>query len=136
MINDELTGTLVLVHPEPEFDPAGRRNELGIVVNCDLDSDNISVGFQDNTRCLFTSDALLVLLPDEDIHRKLAGLDHHAPWENIKSLTQIDLVLRYGTGDKHFKALELARDNQSVHSLCLQSLADSLGMNRGRGFEY
>ena len=136
MINNELTGTLVLVHPELEFDPAGKRNEIGIVVNADLDTDSVLVGFQDNTRGLFTSDALLVLLPGEDIHRNLAQTDHHDPWENIRSLTQIDLVLRYGTGDKHFKALELARDNQDVHSVCLETLANSLDRNRGHGFEY
>lgn len=136
MINDDLTGTLVLVHPELEFDPAGRRNEIGIVVNTDLESDNVLVGFPDNTRDVFSSDALLVLLPDEEIHRNLAQIDLPAPWEDIKALTQIDLILRYGTGDKHFKALELARDHKNVQSLCLQTLESSLDINRGRGFEY
>lgn len=135
MITDELTGTLVLIHPELEFDPAGRRNEIGIIVNSDLDNDHILVSFQDNTYDLFTSDALLLLLPDEDIHRNLAEMDHHSPWEDIKSLTQIDLVLRYGTGDKHFKALELARNNKNVQSLCLQTLENKLDINRGRGYE-
>lgn len=135
MITDELTGTLVLIHPELEFDPTGRRNEIGIIVNSDLDNDHILVSFQDNTYDLFTSDALLLLLPDEDIHRNLAKMDHHSPWEDIKSLTQIDLVLRYGTGDKHFKALELTRDNKNVQSLCLQTLENKLDINRARGYE-
>jgi len=135
MITDELTGTLVLVHPELEFDPAGRRNEIGIIVNSDITNDNILVSFQDNTYDLFASDALLLLLPAEDIHRNLAGMDIRAPWEDIKALTQIDLVLRYGTGDKHFKALELARANKNVQSLCLQIMEHSLDINRGHGYE-
>lgn len=136
MINDELRGTLVLVHPELEFDPSERRNEIGIIVNADLDNDSVLVGFQDNTDDLFTADALLILLPDEDIHRTVAGMDPHSSWENIKALTQIDLVLRYGTGDKHFKALELARDNGNMQALCMQTLANRRNMNRERGYDY
>ncbi len=133
--HDDLTGTLVLVHPELEYDPAGRKNEIGIIVNSDLADDNMLVSFQDNEYASFTSDALLVLLPDEQIHQNLADLAYETSFPDLKALTMIDLFLRYGSGDTHFKALELARDNKNIQHLCLLSLEDRLELNRGRGYE-
>ena len=135
MINGELTGTLVLIHPELGHDPAGRRNEIGIIVNSDLENDNILVSFQDNEHDLFTSDALLVLLPDDDIHRNLSNMGADAAWADIKALTQIDLILRYGSGDKHFKAMELARDNINIQSLCLDTLQNQINLHISQGPE-
>jgi hypothetical protein len=124
MINEELRGTLVLVHPELEYDPDGRKNEIGIIVNSDLENDNVLVSFQDNEYDLFTSDALLVLLPAEHIHQNLADLAYETSFPDLKALTQMDLFLRYGSGDTHFKALEIARDNKKIQPLCLESLTD------------
>ena len=135
MINEELRGTLVVVHSELEHDPAGRKNEIGIIVNSDLADDNMLVSFQDNEYASFTSDALLVLLPDEQIHKNLADLAYETSFPDLKALTMIDLFLRYGSGDTHFKALELARDNKNIQPLCLLSLEDRLELNRGRGYE-
>jgi hypothetical protein len=135
MISEKLSGTLVLVHPELTHDPAGRQNEIGIIVNSDLINDNILVGFQDNERALFAADALLVLLPDEDIHRNLSEMSYGAAWDKIKSLTQVDLFLRYGSGDKQLKALEVARDNKNIRHLSLQTLEASLELRLGRGYD-
>lgn len=135
MTSDELTGTLALIHPEIKHDPAGRQNEIGIIVNSDLANDNILVGFQDNERTLFAADALMVLLPDEEIHRNLSQMSYGAAWEDIKSLTQVDLFLRYGSGGKQFRALEVARDNQNIRHLSLQTLEASLELKLGRSYD-
>ena len=124
--HDELTGTLVLVHPELEHDPAGRQNEIGIIVNSDLADDDILISFQDNEYASFTSDALLVLLPAEQIHQNLAELAYEVAFPDLKALTQIDLFLRYGSENKQFDALELARNNKNIQPLCLESLADQI----------
>ena len=124
MINEGLRGTLVLVHPELEYDPDERKNEIGIIVNSDLENDDVLVSFQDNEYDLFTSDALLVFLPAEQIHQNLADLAYETSFPDLKALTQIDLFLRYGSGDTQFKALEMARDNKKIQPLCLESLAD------------
>ena len=129
MINEELRGTLVVVHSELEHDPAGRKNEIGIIVNSDLADDAILVSFQDNEYASFTSDALLVLLPVDQIHQNLSELAYEVAFPDLKSLTQIDLFLRYGSGDTHFKALEVARSNKNIHPLCLESLADQIRRN-------
>ena len=127
--HDELAGTLVLVHPELAHDPAGRQNEIGILVKSDLADDNMLISFQDNEYAAFTSDALLVLLPDEQIHQNLADLAYETSFPDLKALTQIDLFLRYGSGDKHFTALEMARDNKNIQPLCLESLSELINRN-------
>src|ERR1022692_3213405 len=121
-MNDELTGKLVLVHPGLTHDPAGRQNEIGIIVNSDLADDAILVSFQDNEYASFTSDALLVLLPAEQIHQNLADMAYETSFPDLKALTQIDLFLRYGSGDKHFKVLEMARENKNIQPFCLDTL--------------
>lgn len=121
-MNNELNGKLVLVHPGLTHDPAGRQNEIGIIVNSDLAADDFIVSFRDNEYDLFTSGALLVLLPDEQIQQNLMDMAYEASFPDLKALTYIDLILRYGPGDKHFKALKMARDNKNIQPFCLDTL--------------
>ena len=134
-MNDELTGKLVLVHPGLTHDPAGRQNEIGIIVNSDLADDNILVSFQDNGYASFSSDALLVLLPDEQIHQNLVDMAYEAAFRDLKALTHIDLFLRYGSGDKHFKALEMARDNKNIQPFCLDTLENVIAIKQAQNPE-
>ena len=131
-MNDELTGKLVLVHPGLTHDPAGRQNEIGIIVNSDLADDAILVSFQDNEYASFTSDALLVLLPAEQIHQNLADMAYETSFPDLKALTQIDLLLRYGSGDTHFKALEMARDNKKIQPFCLDTLENVIAIKQAQ----
>jgi len=134
-MNDELNGKLVLVHPGLTHDPAGRQNEIGIIVNSDLADDNILVSFQDNGYASFSSDALLVLLPDEQIHQNLVDMAYEAAFRDLKALTHIDLFLRYGSGDKHFKALEMARDNKNIQPFCLDTLENVIAIKQAQNPE-
>ena len=131
-MNDELNGKLVLVHPGLTHDPAGRQNEIGIIVNSDLVADDVIVSFQDNEYASFTSDALLLLVPDEQIHQNLADLAYETSFPDLKALTQIDLFLRYGSGDKHFKALEMARDNKNIQPFCLDTLENVIAIKQAQ----
>jgi len=131
-MNDELKGKLVLVHPGLTHDPAGRQNEIGIIVNSDLAIDDVIVSFEDNEYASFTSDALLVLLPDEQIHQNLADMAYEASFRDLKALTHIDLFLRYGPGDKHFKAMEMARDNKNIQPFCLDTLENVIAIKQAR----
>jgi len=135
MMNEQLAGTLVLVHPELPDDPAGRQNAIGSIAHTDLLNDDVFVSFRDGVKALYAPDALLVFLPGEDIHRNLAQMGFDTAWDNIKSLTQIDLFLRYGSAERHIKAMELARDHKNIQALCLQTLENSLEINRGIGYE-
>jgi hypothetical protein len=134
-MNDERNGKLVLVHPGLTHDPAGRQNEIGIIVNSDLAADDFIVSFQDNEYALFTSGSLLVLLPDEQIQQNLLGMAYKASFPDLKALTHIDLILRYGPRDKHFKALKMARDNKNIQPFCLDTLENVIAIKQAQNLE-
>jgi hypothetical protein len=124
-MNDELKGTFVLVHSELTDDPAGKQNSIGMITDTDLVNDDIFVSF-DGAPALYEPDALLVLMPMEQVHQNLADMAYDMAFPDIKALTQIDLFLRYGAKARQFDALEIARNNKNIQVLCLESLADQI----------
>lgn len=124
-MNDELKGTPVLVNPELNNDPIGMQGKVGFISRADLMNDDIFVSFADKIG-LYSSDALLVLLPVEEIHRNLAEMAYETPFRELKALTQIDLFLRYGGEAKTMNALEIAVQNRSIQYYCLDSLQNQL----------
>src|ERR1700733_3416088 len=82
---DELTGTLVLVHPDLTKDPAGRPGEVGIITGLDQYGDNAYVSFGKSGQLMYGLDALLVPRIPAEIqetlsreHSKLSVADHTA----------------------------------------------------------
>lgn len=57
---DDLTGTLVLVHPELTEDPVNKQGQMGMIMFAETEKDDIYVTFGKNERALYSSDALLV----------------------------------------------------------------------------
>ena len=119
--DDKLRGVVALVHPDLECDPLNKRNQIGVISEADIDLDNIYVDFVDKVG-LFSADALLVLLPPEDIHQNLADMAYEAPFDELKALTQIDHFLRYGDVNARFKAMSIARDIPAIQPLCVEIL--------------
>lgn len=124
-MNDELKGTIVLIHPDLPNDPANRQNQIGRISHADLMNDDIFVNFE-GEQALYASDALLVLRSNEEIHQNLADMAYETPFRTLKALTQIDLFLRYGGEKKDMKAMEIARLNPDVQHHCLETLAGQL----------
>jgi hypothetical protein len=125
MINDDLKGTFVLAHPELLHDPAAKQNKIGIITQTDLANEDVFVSFGDEP-ALYEPEALLVLMPMDQVHRNLAELAYDVAFPDLKALTQIDLFLRYGSETKQHDALELARDHKKIQPLCLESLANQI----------
>ena len=123
--DDKLRGVVALVHPDLECDPLNKRNQIGVISEADIDLDNIYVDFVDKVG-LFSSDALLVLLPPADIHQNLADIAYEASFPDLKALTQTDLFLRYGDVNARFKAMSIARDNPAIQPLCLETLNNQI----------
>jgi len=124
-MTDDLKGTPVLVHPELSYDPACRQNQVGIIRAADLMNDDVFVSFNSEL-ALYSTDALLALLPAEEIHQHLADMAHETPFSELQPLTQIDLFLRYGSPGKELTAMHLARDNPAIRPLCLDTLQNQL----------
>ena len=123
--DDKLRGVVALVHPDLECDPLNKRNQIGVISEADIDLDNIYVDFVDKVG-LFSADALLVLLPPEDIHQNLADMAYEASFDELKALTQIDLFLRYGDVNARFKGMAIARDNPAIQPLCVETLNNQI----------
>lgn len=124
-MNAELKNTVILVHPDLQHDPVNRQNQVGMISDADLMNDDIFVTF-DGTQGLYASDALLVLRSSEEIHQNLADMAYETPFRTLKALTQIDLFLRYGGGNKEKMAMEIARLNPDIQHHCLETLAKQI----------
>jgi len=133
-MSDDLQGTPVLVHPDLPHDPARKQNEIGLIRIANVFCDEFLVGFADEKKGLYAADALLVLLPAEEIHQNLADLAYETPFAELKALTQIDLFLRYGSESKKLAAMQLARDNPAVRLLCLDTLQNQIIKNIDQKF--
>jgi hypothetical protein len=125
MMTEDLKGTLVLVHPELAHDPAGKQNQIGIISYTDLVNDDVFVSFGYET-ALYATDALLMLLPQLEIYQYTNEMAFELALPDLKTLTQIELLLRYGTAITHETALQLARDNKNIQPFCLDTLQNQL----------
>ncbi|WDF80760.1 hypothetical protein PQ469_12155 [Mucilaginibacter sp. KACC 22773] len=129
-INTELTGGLVLVHPALEHDPAGKQNTIGVIRFADMADDGFYVAFSDHTTALYASDALFVLKSVDEIHHLLVDHGDRLAFPELKALTQLDLTIRYGDGDKLRNALQLAVNNPDIQPLCLDLLKDVIQLQQ------
>ena len=131
-VNADLANRFVLVHPNLEHDPAGKQNEMGMIISADIAKDDFYVSFQDNTSGLYASDALFLLKPVDEIHQLL--VDHGAllSFPDLKAFTHLDLTLRYGTGDKEWNALRIAADNPNIQPFSLDLLKETLFLNQAQ----
>jgi len=127
--DDKLRGVVALVHPDLECDPLNKRNQIGVISEADIDLDNIYVDFVDKVG-LFSADALLVLLPPDEIHQNLADMAYEVAFPDLKALTQIDLFLKYGDVNARFKAMAIARDNPAIQPLCVEILNNQISRDR------
>ena len=119
--NDKLRGVVALVHPDLECDPLNKRNQIGVICEANIDLDDIYVDFVDKVG-LFSADALLVLLPPEEIHQNLADMAYDIAFPDLKALTQIDLFLRCGDVNSRLNAMDIASDNPAIQPLCVEFL--------------
>jgi hypothetical protein len=124
-MTEDLKGTPVLVHPELAHDPAGKQNQIGIISHTDLVNDYVFVSFGYET-ALYATDALLMLLPQLEIYQYTNEMAFELALPDLKTLTQIELLLRYGTAITHETALQLARDNKNIQPFCLDTLQNQL----------
>jgi hypothetical protein len=124
-MTEDLKGTPVLVHPELAHDPAGKQNQIGIISHTDLVNDYVFVSFGYET-ALYATDALLMLLPQLEIYQYTNEMAFELALPDLKALTQIELLLRYGTAITHETALQLARDNKNIQPFCLDTLQNQL----------
>jgi len=125
---DELTGTLVLVHPELTDDPAGRQGQIGIITGADLENDDVFVSFGKGEQALYSTDALLVFKQPDVIYDLLMNDARKASQADFKALFQVNLMQQHGLTPLVRKAMEFVKDNKVVREFSMDTLENQLEM--------
>lgn len=123
--NDKLRGVVVFVHPELQCDPLGKRNQVGVICEADIDLDNIYVDFRDKVG-LFSADALFTFLPSDQIQDNLVNLLQDKTFGEFKALRSVALLVRYGDVTEKIKAMQTARDFPAIQPMCVEVLKDQI----------
>ena len=123
---DELTGMLVLVHPELTQDPANNQGKIGIITGAELEQDDVYVSFGKGEQALYSTDALLVFNPEKDLYTTIMTDAREAGPEVFKTLFQINLMQQHGTTSVMKKAMEMVADNKILRDLSMDTLENRL----------
>ena len=127
MITDELSGTVVLVHPNLLTDPANKKNQIGIITSADLENDNVVVSFGDDGEALFSSDALLVLRKPDEI-RDAALLDETLmPYPDFYDIMEACMLVELSL---HREAVRMAMENPMVLEYAMDRMDYELGLDQ------
>jgi hypothetical protein len=130
---DELTGGLVLVHPEFGNDPAKRQGQIGIITGADLDHDDIYVSFGKGEHARYRTNALLVFKSADQIYDLLMNDARKANYDDFKALFQVNLMQQHGTTGMIRKAMELVKDNKVVRDFGMETMEQQFRIERASG---
>jgi hypothetical protein len=123
---DDLKGTMVLVHPGPPDDPAGKQNEFGAVLAADFNTGEMLVCFTDGNWGLYPAAALLVLKESEELFRLLETNGVPITETDRKLIHAMALVLLHDFEEAPRICLKICRQNPAIRELAMESLPDAL----------
>ncbi len=127
---EDLTGNLVMVHPKLENDPVNRQAQVGIIISADLAKDEIYVGFGNSPLGLYSTDALLVLKPHNELYNDILTHIKEMDTPDFKTLMEITLLQEKSSVNYLRDAMELAVTNERTLAYSTVSLQDKLGLVR------
>jgi len=127
---EDLTGNLVMVHPKLENDPVQRQGQVGIITSADLAKDEVYVGFGNSPLGLYSTDALLVLKPHNELYTDILTHIKEMDTPNFKTLMEITLLQEKSSVNYLRDAMELAATNERTLAYSTVSLQDKLGLVR------
>ena len=127
---EDLTGHLVMVHPNLTNDPVSQQGEIGIITSANLEKDEVYVGFGTNKLGLYSTDALLVLKPHQELYRDLLTQVKNLETPDFKTLMEISLLQQKSSVSHLRDAMELASTNEKTLAFSTVSLQDKLGLSR------
>jgi hypothetical protein len=133
--SDELTGTLVLVHPGLTNDPADKQNQIGIITSADLENDNVFVSFGRDGQALFAANALLVLQKPRTIHFNAMQNAAQLETPDFKGLLRISMLADSTLMKDRRLAMEMAKGNPVILEHSMASLEDELGIRQTNSLE-
>jgi len=129
-MNDELTGTLVMVHPDLKGDPISKQGNIGVITTENFENDYVCVSFRTGEHGYYTHDALLVLKKSTTIYKDLLRNAKKLETAHFKILLRISLLVDSGLNKDKRAAMELAISNEIVRSYVLYPLAETINISQ------
>lgn len=128
--HDDLAGLFVLVHPILVYDPADKKNHIGIIASAELENDHVMVSFGRDGQALFSADALLVLKKPNEIHFDAVKDATKMDIKDFKQTLEVSLLANSPHVKDRRRAVELSRDNPNIQQYSMASLEDEMGIRQ------
>ena len=124
MNNENLTGSLVLVHPELANDPLNKQGQVG-VLTYPREFNEMYVSFPGGGEGTYDADKLLKLKDKQAIFEDLMKNGSSMEQNDFKAMYKIMLLQDRGTSRATYDALEIARDNPGIWDKTLDRIAQT-----------
>lgn len=126
---EELTGKLVVVHPQLTTDPVSRQGQIGVIATVDLKSDTIGVGFGAGPLGKYSSDALLVLKNKNELYQDAMTGVKDMDAKTFHDLLDLNMKQERSDYLNVSAAMKMAIENPEVMKRSMISLEDYISRN-------
>jgi len=133
MENENLTGSLVLVHPELENDPLKKQGQIGILTY-PRELHEMYVSFPGGAEGIYEWNNLLKLKGKQEIFDDLMKNGSAMEQNDFKAMYKIMLLQDRGTSKGTIDALEIARDNPGIWDRALEPLMQTEKINLEKAY--
>ena len=132
MNNQNLIGSLALVHPELENDPARKQGQIGVIMYVGKETHEIYMSFPGTGEGIYHGDAVMRLKDKHEVLGSLVNEGDQMNVEDFKDLYKVTILQDRGTTTGTLSALEIARDNPNIWEKTLEkaSAVQNLQMDK------
>lgn len=127
---EELTGQLVVVHPQLTTDPISRQGQIGVIATVDIKNDTIGVGFGSGPLGRYSPDALLMLKNKNELYKDIMTGVKGMDAATFKDLLDINMKQEYTDYGHTSAAMKIALENPEVMKRSMISLEDYISRNQ------
>lgn len=127
---------MVMVHPALTYDPENMRGEMGTISHVDMEKDEVLVRFKDQFSSLYSTDALLMLIPGNMILDKLrqdADEIEADDWLDILGIYMLDAATL--NEPRQRAALDLAMSRPNLRLATVITVQDWIDLNLDNGHD-
>ncbi|SEO10402.1 hypothetical protein SAMN05192574_105316 [Mucilaginibacter gossypiicola] len=122
MTNNELLGTLALVRPDMENDPAKKQGSIGVITYVDHPEELVYISFKGGEEGRYPAADLFRLKDRDKLFPNLMKNALQLDVKDFKDLYKISNLQDLGRGEDLWQALEIARDNPNIWEGGLETL--------------
>lgn len=131
---NNLRDKVVMVHPTLTHDPVNMQGHMGTIVTVDVEKDEVMVRFKNQMLGLYSSDALLMLIPGMEIIDKLrADLLYDIESRDMLDILGIYLLDATGKVEHQKEALDTAMRRANLMFATVVSVEDYIDLHRDNG---